>query len=87
MNNSSTRYIVTCIDRSDHTSWKPQVLSVCVDMEEAEAFVRNDMESYVDNITTAYRAKLPDLRVDFEAMDVWSDEGVGCSWNISEVQI
>lgn len=81
-----TRTIVTCIDRSDHTSWKPQVLSVCNGIEEAKAFVRNDMESYVDNITAAYGRKV-DLCADFEAMDVWSDEGIGCSWNISEVQV
>lgn len=87
MNNLlSIRYIVTCIDRSDNASWKPQVLSACFDLEEAKSFVRNAMEEYVDHITIAYGAKLCPA-VDFDAMDVWSDAGIGCSWNISEVEV
>lgn len=76
-------FIVTSVDTSESTDGKATVVGVCGTREEAEALVRNEMESYVDD-----QAAELDLIVDFDIMSAHTDDfSYGCEWNISEYDL
>ena len=80
------KHIVTAVDTSDTSDGKARVLNVCNSREEAEAYVRADIEKWADD-----RAGMP-IVVDFDKMSAkynWEtfDDASGCEWNIEEVEI
>ena len=80
------KFIVTAVDSSETCDGKARVLEVCNTREEAEAFVRNDIEHWADE-----RARMP-IIIDFDKMSAkynWEtlDDTDGCEWNIEEVDI
>jgi len=79
---SIKRHIVTIANTSESDDGKPKVLDVFEHKEDAEAFVRNDMESFVDD------AAGMGLIVDFEKMSAHTDDfRYGREWSIEEVEI
>lgn len=75
------RYIVTAVDTSESTDGKARVLAVLKTEEEAKAFVKNDMESYVDD-----GAEM-NLIVEFGRMSAHTkDYSYGCEWNIECIE-
>jgi len=81
------KWIVTAVDYGDSCDGKARVLGVCDSQEEAEAYVRNDMEDLVDNATDddgncSYET------VDFDGMCVYTyNRENGCEWNVEKVTI
>ena len=80
------KHIVTAVDTSDTSDGKAHVLNVCNSREEAEAYVRADIEKWADD-----RAGMP-IVVDFDKMSAkydWEtlDDADGCEWNIEEIEI
>lgn len=73
-------WIVTAVDHDETCDGKARVLEVCKSKEEANAFVRSDIEKWADDRATE------DIYVDFDAMAAGyncnADEG--CEWNIEE---
>ena len=73
-------WIVTAVDHGETCDGKARVLETCKSKEEAEAFVRADIEKWADDRATE------DIYVDFDAMAAGyncnADEG--CEWNIEE---
>lgn len=71
-------WIVTAVDYSENCDGKAHVLDVCKTCEEAEAYVRADIESYADSYTGE------DVEVDFDKMCASVNVLNGCEWNIEE---
>lgn len=73
-------WIVTAVDYSETCDSKARVLEVCKSKEEANAFVRSDIEKWADD-----RAG-ESVEVDFDKMRAHYDynSNDGCEWNIEE---
>ena len=80
---STEKWIVTAVDHGDTCDGKARVLCVCATKEEAEAYVRADIESWADE-----RAG-EDIEVDFDKMSAHYEYNTdnGCEWNIEKVEI
>lgn len=76
-------YIVTAVDTSDTCDGKARVLSACATPEQANEFVKRDIEKWADD-----RAG-EGIEVDFDRMRAHYDydSSYGCEWNIEEVDI
>ena len=72
------KYIVTAVDHGENCDGKARVLEICDTKEEAMAFVRADIEYWVDD-----RAA-DSVVVDFDKMcaHYTYDMSRGCEWNI-----
>lgn len=78
-------WVVTAVDYGDSCDGKARVLSVCKTEEEARAYVRNDMEEYVDDATDD-NGNCSYETVDFAGMCIYTyNRENGCEWNIEEV--
>lgn len=77
------KWIVTAVDHGETCDGKARVLQVCDTEDEAKAYVRNDMESWLDE-----RAG-EGVEADFDKMEAHYDydSDNGCSWNIEEVDV
>lgn len=76
------KFIVTAVDTSDTADGKARVLTVCATHDEAQNFVKNDMEDFLDDA-----AEMNPV-ADFDKMSVKTNDGMyGCEWNIEEVEI
>lgn len=73
-------WIVTAVDHSETCDGKARVLEVCKSKEEAEAFVRNDIEAWIDDRASE------GVEADFDKKAAWYDYNTddGCEWNIEE---
>ena len=73
-------WIVTAVDHGETCDGKARVLEVCKSKEEANAFVRSDIEKWADDRATE------DIYVDFAAMAAGYNRNAdeGCEWNIEE---
>lgn len=78
-----TKWIVTAVDRGETCDGKARVLSICDTEDEAKAYVRNDIEDWIDQ-----RAG-EGVEANFEKMEAHYDysQDDGCSWNIEQVQV
>lgn len=76
-------WIVTAVDHGETCDGKARVLETCKSKEEAEAFVRADIENWADE-----RAG-EGVEVDFDKMSAHYDynTGIGCEWNIEPVTV
>lgn len=75
-------WIVTAVDTSDTADGKARVLKVLASKEDAVAFVKNDMESFIED------ANGMDLIVDWDDCSIQTEDGnYGCEWNYEEVEI
>lgn len=75
-------WIVTAVDYGPSCSGKPVALHVAKSLDEAEAYVKDDMAEY--------KAKYsPEDIVEFNEakMSVWMAEDVGCEWSISQFNV
>lgn len=77
-------WIVTAVDHGETCDGKARVLETCKSKEEAEAFVRADIEKWADD-----RAG-DNVEVDFDKMSgryVDFDRDDYCEWNIEAVTV
>lgn len=83
MKNEKTgvKYAVTYLDYGDGTDGRPRCSCICDTKEEADSYVKDDMEEYAKSTGAKF--------IDWDSYEVWADEEsqweVGCVWNISEV--
>ena len=77
------RWIVTAVDHGETCDGKARVLEVCKSKEEAEAYVRADIESWADERASE------GIEVDFDHMSAHYDYNTDnrCEWNIEEVEL
>ena len=78
------KWIVTCVDYGESCDGKARVLKACDTKEEAEAYIRNDMEDYMDDHANE------GLIANFDKWSVGYDfetDSKGCEWNAEEVEI
>lgn len=76
-------HIVTAVDTGDTCDGKARVLSACTTPEQAQEFVKHDIEAWADD-----RAG-EGIEVDFDRMRAHYDydSSCGCEWNIEEIDI
>lgn len=75
------RYIVTAVDTADSADGKARVLAVCKTEEEAKAFVKNDIEGFVDDAADM------EIVCDFDKMSAHTkDYSYGCEWNVECIE-
>lgn len=76
-------WIATYVDRGDTCDGKARILGIDKTKEEAEARVRNDIETWADDHAGER------LIVDFDKMTAYClyDADVGCEWNIEEREL
>ena len=77
------RWIVTAVDYGDDVDGKARVLAACKTEDEAKAFVRNDIEEWLDNHAGQ------DVKADFSDMSTEFTDyfGHGCEWNIEPIDV
>lgn len=80
------KWAVTFVDYGETCDGKPRTPKICNSKEEAQAWVKNDMEAWVDK-----HAGMP-IVVDFDKMSAkydWKtlDDADGCKWNIEETDV
>ena len=81
----TTKFAVTIVDYGGNYDGKARVLLLTDTLEEARAFVRNDMEDYIDTATDD-DGNCPYDKIDFDRMSIMNENGNGCEWNISSVE-
>ena len=81
---SITRYIVTCVDRGESCDGRARVLKICTSKEEAQQYVRADIQEYHEDDERINGVK---VERDFDRMEASLDNDTGCTWNIEEKQI
>lgn len=74
-------YIVTCCDRGESCDYKPQVLGVFKTKDEAETYVKNDMDDRIE-----YAGGDEACEYDYDKMTIDYDDDAGCSWNIEKIE-
>lgn len=75
-------YVVTAVDTSESADGKARVLGAFRNEDDAKAFVRNDIEAYVDD------AAEMGLVCDFDQMFARTEDySYGCEWNIESVEV
>lgn len=79
-----SKVVVSAIDIGDSCDGKPRVLFITDKMEEAQAYVRNDMEDYIDEATDDNGSCAYD-QIDFNKMFVKNGDYQGCEWNIETI--
>lgn len=80
----TTKFVVSIVDHDDSYDGKARVLLIADKMEEARAFVRNDMEDYIDAATDD-NGNCPFNKIDFDKMSIRNEDGDGCEWNIEPI--
>ena len=76
------KFIVTVVDTSNASDYKPSVAKILDTEEEAKAYVKEAIEGYVAD------ADGRELVVDFDKMSVHAcKSSYGCEWNIDEEDI
>jgi len=76
-------WVVTAVDYGETCDYKARVLEICKTREEAEKYVREDMDHYVTD------ASRDDFHVDYGWMSasLKNNPDSGCEWNIEEVDL
>ena len=77
------KWVVTFVDYGETCDGKARTPKICNSKEEAQAWVRNDMEAWADK----YAGE--DITVNFDGMSACfnDDSCQGCEWNVEEVDI
>ena len=77
------KWIVTAVDHGPTCDGKARVLAVCGTEDEAKAYVRADIEEWIDDRATE------GVEADFDNMAAWYDYDTDnrCEWNIEKVMI
>lgn len=77
----NSQFVVTAVDYGETCDGKARVLKCCDTKEEAQQYVRSDIEKWADD-----RAG-ENIIVDFDKMNAYykDNDNNGCEWNIEEV--
>lgn len=81
----TTKFVVTAVDYGVNCDGKARVLLIVDNLEEARAFVRNDMEDYIDTATDD-DGNCPFDKINFDKMSIMNEDGNGCEWNIESIE-
>ena len=80
----TTKYVVSIVDHGNTCDGKARVLLIADKLEEAQAYVRNDMEDYID-VATDDNGNCPFDKINFDKMSIRNEDGNGCEWNIESI--
>lgn len=77
------KFIVTVVDTGDTCDGKARTLKICNSREEAEAYVKKDMDKWIKDHQDE------GIEYDYDKMSSYFDYNTndGCEWNIEEVEM
>lgn len=79
--NKVIRYCACVVDIGEASDFKPAILDTFATYDEAKAFIKKDMENYMND------ADGMDLEADYDEFHIWGENGYGCQYSIQKIEI